>query len=295
MVIVTSLMNSQKLARKIAKSIRAKYIETDVEEFPDGEIYLRFKSDVIGEKLVIIESFQPNPNESLLRIIFASRSAKMQGAKKVILVAPYLGFMRQDKEFDSGDAINALIMSDLMNLYLDKVLTIDPHLHRIHKMKDVFKIPAKNLTANSVIAKHIKKNFSKRDLVIVGPDEESFQWADKIAKEVHVKDTVMHKDRYTTRRVDVKMTDEIDFKGKNVIIVDDIISTGNTMIKSAIKIRKLGAKSVFAIGVHALFIENGFKKMRKHFDGIYTTNSVQHETNLIDVSSVITEELKKRA
>ena len=260
MVILTSLMNSEKLARKIAKSIRAKYIETDVREFPDGEIYLRFKSDVMGEKLVIIESFQPNPNESLLRIIFASKSAKMQGAKKVVLVAPYLGFMRQDKEFDSGDAINALIMSDLMNLFVDKILTIDPHLHRIHRMKDIFKIPAKNLTANSVIVKHIKKNFSKRDLVIAGPDEESYQWADKIAEEVHVKDTVLHKDRRTTRNVDVKMTDEIDFKGKNVIIVDDIISTGNTMIKSAIKIRKLGAKSVFAIGVHGLFTENGFKK-----------------------------------
>ena len=294
MVIVTSLMNSERLARNIAKSIKARYIETDVKEFPDGEIYLRFKSDVRSGKLVIIESFQPNPNESLLRVIFASKSAKMQGAKKVVLVAPYLGFMRQDKEFISGDAINALIMSDLMNLYVDKILTIDPHLHRIHRMKDVFRIPAKNLTANSVIAKHIKKNFSKRDLVIVGPDEESFQWADKIAKEVGVKNIVMQKERHTTRRVDVKMTDEIDFKGKNVIIVDDIISTGNTMIKAAIKIRKLGAKYVFAIGVHGLFIENGFKKMKKYFEGIYTTNTMQHETNLIDISPVIIEELKKR-
>lgn len=294
MVIVTTLNNSEKHAKKIARSIKAKYSKTQVGKFPDNEIYIKYNTNLKGKKLIIVESLQPNPNKALLNVIWAAKAAKMQGAKKIIIIAPYLGFMRQDKMFNSGEAINAQIMSDLMNKYVDKLLTIDPHLHRIPKMKDVFTISAKNLTANSVIAKYVKKTFKKQNLLIMGPDWESYQWADKIAAEVGVKDTVLHKDRHTTRNVDVKLTENIDLKGKDIVIVDDIISTGNTMIKAAIKSKKLGAKSVHAIGVHGLFVENGLKKMKKHFNSIVTVDTIKHETNAIDISPVIIKELKKR-
>lgn len=294
MVIVTTLNNSEKQAKKIATAINAKYSKTLVDKFPDEEIYIKYNTDLKGKKLIIVESLQPNPNKSLLNVIFAAKAAKMQGAKKVILIAPYLGFMRQDKMFNPGEAVNAQIMADLMNTYIDKLLTIDPHLHRILKMKDVFTINAKNLTANSAIGDFIKKKYSKKDLLIMGPDGESYQWADEIAKQVGVKDTVLHKDRHTGRNVDVNLTETVDLKGKHIVIVDDIISTGNTMIKAAIKSKKLGAKTITAIGVHGLFVENGLNKMKKHFDNIYTVNTIEHETNKIDITPVIIEELSKR-
>ena len=301
MVVVTTLNNSEKLAKKIAREVKGKYFKTDVSSFPDGDIYMRFGSDVKGKKVIIVESFQNQKatkgisNWSLYTSYFAAKAAKKQGAKKVILVAPYLAFMRQDKEFNKGEAISAQIMAEMINSSFDKILTVDPHLHRIRKMKDVFTISAKNLTANSVIAKFVKKSFkNKKNLLIMGPDWESYQWADEIAKEVGVKDTVLHKDRHSGRNVDVKLTEEIDLKGKDIVIVDDIISTGNTMIKAAIKSKKLGAKSVTAIGVHGLFVENGLKKMKKHFDNIYTVDTIEHETNKIEISSVLIDELKKR-
>lgn len=292
MVIITSLRNSEKLAKKIAKSLNLKYSKTTCSNFPDGDIYLKFNADIKGEKIIIVESFQPNSNQALLDIVFACKTAKDLGAKKVILISPYLAFMRQDKRFNPGEAINAHIMANLINECADKFITVDPHLHRILKMKDVFTIPAKNLTANHAIAMFIKKNIKKP--IVVGPDWESYQWADKISAEIGVEDTVLEKTRHNTRDVDVEVKKEIEIEGKDVVIVDDIISTGNTMIKALKESKKRRARTVTAIGVHGLFVENGLKKMKKAgFDNIYTVNTIEHETNKIDITQTIVDELKK--
>ena len=153
---------------------------------------MRFKSNIEKEELVIVESFQPNSNRVLLNIIFAAETAKDLGVKKVILVCPYLAFMRQDKRFNSGEAINAKIMSKLLNKSVDRILTIDPHLHRIKKMGDIFTNDAKNLTANHSIAMFIKKKF--KNVAVIGPDSESSQWADEISSEIGVEDTVANND-----------------------------------------------------------------------------------------------------
>jgi ribose-phosphate pyrophosphokinase len=295
-VIVTNLNTCEKTAKKIAKEIGAEYMKTEVSTFPDGDLYLKFKGDVKGKKLIIVESFQPNSTKAMMDIVFASNAAKQQGCKKVVVCAPYLAFMRQDKMFNAGECVSAPIMAKLFNENVDKLLTVDPHLHRILKMKDVFSIPAKNLTANQVIGDFVAKKYktSKKNLMIMGPDWESYQWADVIAEIVGVHSTVLHKDRHSSRNVDVKFTEEVDLKGKTIIIVDDIISTGNTMIKACIKSRKLGAKKIIAIGVHGLFVENAYKKMDKHFDDIFTVNTVIHPSNKIDVADVFIEELKLR-
>lgn len=293
MVIVTSLKNSEKLAKNIAKNIKATYSKTEISTFPDGDMYLKFSSKLKGQKLIIVESFQPNSNDALLNIIFAAKNAKSLGAKKIVLVCPYLAFMRQDKRFNDGEAINAQIMSDLLNNSgLDRIITIDPHLHRIKKMKDIFKIQAENLTANDIIADFIGKKFKNE--IVIGPDWESYQWADKISARLGVEDTVLEKTRSTSRKVSVEVKKEITIKGKNVIIVDDIISTGNTMIKALKEAKKRGAKTVTAIGVHGLFVEKAYEKMKKAgFDNIYTVNTIEHKSNKIDITKLISDKLKK--
>jgi len=293
MVIVTTLKNSEKLAKQIAKNIKGTYSKTEVSTFPDGDMYLKFSSKLKGQKLVIVESFQPNSNDALLNIIFAAKNAKSLGAKKVVLVCPYLAFMRQDKRFNDGEAINAQIMSNLLNNSgLDRIITIDPHLHRIKKMKDIFTIQAENLTANDIIADFIGKKFKNE--IVIGPDWESYQWADKISARLGVEDTVLEKTRSSSRKVSVEVKKEITIKGKNVIIVDDIISTGNTMIKALKEAKKRGAKTVTAIGVHGLFVEKAYEKMKKAgFDNIYTVNTIEHKSNKIDITKLISNKLKK--
>jgi ribose-phosphate pyrophosphokinase len=291
-MIITSCGNSIPLAKTIAKKLKCKFSPLTIGAFPDGDLYLRFNTPVKGKKVVIVQSFQPHPDMSLFDIVFAAETAKDLGAKKVILVAPYLAYMRQDKRFNAGECVSSKIMAKMLNNSVDKLLTIDPHVHRYKSLKDIFTIPAKYLTSNPLIADYVYKHFKNE--VIIGPDSESYQWAEKIAKQIHVHATVLKKERLSSRHVEVKMVKPIEIKGKNVVIVDDIISTGNTMIKAAKAAMKLGARSVSAIGVHGLFVENGYEKMRKAgFKKIVTANTIKHKTNGIDVSSLLVEELKR--
>ena len=170
-MIISSCGNSQDLAQSLARKLRAKYSPLTIGSFPDGEIYLKFKTSLKLKKVVLVQSFQPRPDMSLFDIIFAAETARDLGAKKIILVAPYLAYMRQDKRFNSGEAITSKIMAKLLNNSIDKIITIDPHLHRYKRLDNLFKIPAVKLTANNLIADYIKKKI--KNPVIVGPDWES--------------------------------------------------------------------------------------------------------------------------
>lgn len=292
-MLITSCGNSQGIAKAVAKSLRASYSPVHISDFPDGDLYLKFNTPVKGKTVVIIHSFQPHSNESLLRIIFAAETAKDLGARKVILVAPYLAFLRQDARFHPGEAISSKVMAKHLSLCIDKIITIDGHLHRYRHLSDLFSIPGQDLTANPLIADYIKKNI-KNNLVIVGPDWESFQWAQRIATKIGVLATVFEKTRHSSRNVSVKMIQPVPLKDKHVIIVDDIISTGHTVIQAAKLAFAQGAKDVSTIAVHGLFVENGLAKLKeaglKH---IVTTNCIEHATNKIDVAPLIVEELRK--
>ncbi len=290
--LVTDCGNSQQLAKTIAKKLKAKYSQTTISSFPDGDLYLKFNTNLKNKHLIIVQSFQPHSDMSLFDILFAAETAKSLKAKKVTLVAPYLAFMRQDKRFHPGEAISANIMAKLLNQSIDRIITIDPHLHRIPKLSKIFKIKNKALTANLLIADYIKKHF--RNEVVIGPDWESYQWAERIAKRIGVLATVLRKTRFSSRKVASKMIKPIKIKNKNVIIVDDIISTGHTIIEAAKKAKQHKAKSISAICVHGLFVENAVKKIRKAgVTKIISTNTIKHQTNRIDVSSLLIKELKK--
>jgi len=292
-MLLTSCGNSEKIAKAVAHTLKVPYSPIFISDFPDGDLYLKFNTPVKGKTVVIIHSFQPHPNESLLKIIFAAETAKDLGAKKVILVAPYLAFLRQDARFHPGEAISSKIMAKHLSACIDKIITVDGHLHRYRNLKVLFSIPGKDLTANPLIADYIKKNI-KNDLVIVGPDWESFQWAERIANKIGVPVTVFEKTRHTSREVSVKMTKPISLKNKHVIIVDDIISTGHTVIQAAKLAYKQGARDVSAMAVHGLFVENGLEKLKKaRLKHIVTTNCIEHPTNRIDVAPLLVEELRK--
>jgi ribose-phosphate pyrophosphokinase len=290
-MIVISINNSQDLARKIARKLKAKYAKCHIDQFPDGDIHFKLGGNVKGKNVILVNSFQPLPNWSLYCAVFAAETAKDLGAKKVTLVAPYLAFMRQDKRFHSGEAISSLVMAKMLNNSIDKLVTIDPHLHRYKSLKDIFKISTKKLTANNLIADYVKKI---KNVVIIGPDWESYQWAEAIAKRIGVSCTVLEKKRFSSRHVHVRMKNKIDVKGKNVVIVDDIISTGNTIMQAAKKAKKLGAKKVIAIGVHGLFVEKGYEKLKKLGVKVVTTNTVKHKSNKIDVGGLVASTLNKK-
>ena len=227
----------------------------------------------------------------MLNILFAAETAKDLGAKKVILAAPYLAFLRQDKMFNPGEAVTSKIMAKLLNHSIDKIITIDPHLHRYKSLNEIFSIPARRLTANGLIAEYIKSNF--KHPVIIGPDKESCQWARKIAEEIKAEYTVFEKTRLSSTEVKEKMIKKIIFKDKPAIIVDDMISTGNTIIEAAQKAKSYGAKSITAIAVHGLFVKGIAKLKKAGINKIVTTNTIENKAGKIDVCGLLVEELEK--
>ncbi|MBI2669088.1 ribose-phosphate diphosphokinase [Candidatus Woesearchaeota archaeon] len=286
---ITSCGNSLNIARSLAKKLKTPFSPLTISSFPDGDRYLKFNTPLKGKTLVIVHSFQPNPHQSLLDVIFAAKTAKDLGAKKVILIAPYLAYMRQDIRFHSGEAISSRVMADLLNRSIDRIITIDTHLHRYHSLKVIFTIPAQNLTANSLIASYIQNHV--KNPVIIGPDGESYQWADTIAKQINALVTVFKKTRFTSRNVKVKMIKPVSLRNKNVVIVDDIISTGHTVAEAAKKAKALGAKSITAICVHGLFVEDAIQKLKKAgVNKIISTNTIEHPTNKIDVTPLLADE-----
>ena len=298
-MLITTCGNSEKLAQELAKKLKttATYTPLSISAFPDGDMYLKFNAPLKNKTLILVESLYPNSQRSLLRIIFAAETAKDLGAKKVILIAPYLAYMRQDKRFHPGEAVSSKIMAKLLDNSVDKIITIDPHVHRYKKLQDVFTIPAVQLTSNHLIAAYVQKyekDKAENKIVLMGPDWESSQWAACIAEEVGFESTILEKTRHSSRHVTVKLVKTVPLQGKDVVIIDDIISTGKTIAEAAKLVKRLGAKTVTAIGVHGLFVENALPKLKKAgVDRIVTSNCVEHTTNKIDVVSLLVKELGK--
>ncbi len=293
-MLITTCGNSLPLAKAVARKLKAQYSPLTLSHFPDGDIYLKFNAAVKGHIVAIMQSFQPKPEQSLLRVLFAAHTARDLGARKVILVAPYLAYMRQDARFNPGEAVSSKIVGSLLSSAFDRVITFDPHIHRYKSIRDVFRCAATRLTANSLMADYIKRRYPKNDYAIIGPDWESYQWAEHIAKRMGAPVTVFRKKRLSSYKVQVRMVNPLPLKGKKAIIVDDIISTGHTMVEAAKQLRKAGVKSISAVCVHPLFVGKALQKMRKAgISRIVSTNCIEHPTNRIDVSGMIVEELEK--
>ncbi|MFH1848901.1 MAG: ribose-phosphate diphosphokinase [archaeon] len=277
---------SVELARNIARRANDEFSPLLSEKFPDGETHLRFRTGIRGKDIALVQSLA-HPNDKLIEILFAAHTARDLGARSVTLVAPYMAYLRQDKRFYPNECISARVTARLFRVF-DRVITIDPHLHRIHRMSDLFRHSTR-LSANSLIGEYIEEHF--RDSLIIGPDEESCQWARKIAQHIKSHAVVLKKKRYNSRHVSIRIRGDVDLR-TNVVIVDDIISTGHTMIETVKEAKKLGAKKIYCICVHGIFAEDALTRLRKAgAAGIISTNSIEGPTSKIDISPLIARSL----
>lgn len=289
-MIIVGLSNSKNLAKKVARKLKVKYSDIDFDFFPDGEIHLRFKIKLKGT-VVLVQSMQPKTNDALIEALFASATAKEIGAKKVILVTPYLNYMRQDKRFRPGDCVSNEIVAKFIDDYVDHIFVVDPHLHREKTLSHFFKIKATKLTANPLIAQYIKKHI--KSPLLIGPDWESYKWARATAEMIGAESVILKKKRYSGRRVKVYFGQKIEVKGKNAVLVDDMISTGNTLLRTIEHLKKLGIKKFTAIAVHGVFSEGALQKLKKSGATVITANTIENPTAKLDISGIIADALKK--
>lgn len=286
---IVSCTHGRHLGYAIAKKLRAQHSFLATDMFPDDELNIRFNANLKNKTVILVQSFYKNISDCIVEVIFAAKTARELGAKKIILAAPYFPYMRQDKRFHKGEAVSQHIIAGLIDKYFDAVYLMDPHLHRKNKLESIFKIKSRKLTANTLIADYIKKHI--KNPVIIGPDEESYKWAKNVAEILGVESRIMKKKRYSPYHVEVKLNKKIDLKNKTIVIVDDIVSTGHTILETTNKLRKLGAKKIYCICVHGIFANNALAKLRKAGIKVISTNTIPSKVAKIDVSKIIARSL----
>ncbi|MEM5790461.1 MAG: ribose-phosphate diphosphokinase [Candidatus Aenigmatarchaeota archaeon] len=278
------------LARNIAKRLGAKFCRIEINYFPDNEVYIRFKENPKNKDIIIVHSLSENPNEKIIELLFSSLTAKELGAKRILGVIPYLAYMRQDKRFKKGECISAKILPKLIeNSGIDAVFTLNPHLHRIKSLTEIFSIPVFELSCGKEIGEYIKKNFSG-DWVLVGPDTESRNLIRNISETSGLDYIVLRKKRIGPKKVKI-LPSKIRISKRNAIIIDDMTSTGETIIETIKELKKHGFKKFFCIVIH-LISEDFLIKVKKYCKAI-STNSVQTKVSKIDVSEVFSYAIKR--
>ena len=284
-MLIVSCSHGKHLGKLITTKLKAQHSYLIVGKFPDDELYLRFGVSLKNKAVTLVQSFYKNISDCIIEVLLAAKTASELGAKKVILVAPYFPYLRQDKRFHTGEAISQSIIGDLFGKYFNTVYLLDPHLHRRFKLNQIFNVKALKLTSNSLIAKYIKEHV--KNPVIIGPDEESYKWARNVANILNVESRILKKKRLSSYHVEIKLNKKIDLENKNAVIVDDIVSTGHTILETAKILKKLGAENIYCICVHGIFANDALKKLHKAGIKDVSTNTIPNKVAKIDVSGVI--------
>ncbi|WP_339904635.1 ribose-phosphate pyrophosphokinase [uncultured Cyclobacterium sp.] len=290
-MIVFALPGNESLTDKIAKNLKAEKGEATIRKFPDGESYIQIHSDV-KDKCVVMVCTLYMPDAKLLSLYFFSKTAKELGASCTCLVAPYLAYMRQDKQFNPGEGVTSTYFAQLISGFADTLTTVDPHLHRRSALSEIYSIPNKLIHAASHISKWISSNIENP--VLIGPDSESEQWVSQVAKEADAPFTVLEKVRHGDRDVEVSVPDVTKYKDHTPVLVDDIISTARTMIETVGHLKTAGMRPPVCVGVHAVFAGSAYVDLKNAgVRQVVTCNTIPHESNQIDLSDILAKNIHK--
>jgi len=256
----------------------------EIRHFPDGETYIRVQDDVAGHDVAILCQLH-KPDTKVLPLLLLADTLHDLGAARVGLVAPYLAYMRQDHRFKAGEGITSHYFAKLLSQHVDWLVTVDPHLHRIHDLNEVYRIPATSLTAVQPIADWVKAHVRKP--LIIGPDSESEQWAASVAKAIGCPWEVLEKQRFGDRDVEISLPHVANYTDHTPVLVDDIISTGKTMMQAAVHLQQAGLCSPICLAVHGVFADGALEEMTQAGLQVVTCNSIADSSNKIDLAPLI--------
>lgn len=288
--ILLTMYSENILFRQIQNQLGYDYEVVTPHTFPDQETSLTIKANLTGRTCIIFESLI-QPNHKILPLLFLAETARDLGAKKIGLVAPYLAYMRQDIRFHAGESITARYFSKLLSPYMDWLITIDPHLHRIHDLQEIYTIPSSVAHATSNISAWIQNNI--KNPLLIGPDKESEQWVSEIAHGSKAPYLLLEKTRHSDHDVNVAMPNIDAFQSHIPVLVDDIISTAKTMIETIKHLKNQKMKPPVCIGIHGIFANNAYEELlQAGASEIVTCNTIPHVTNQIDLSQNLIEKIK---
>jgi ribose-phosphate pyrophosphokinase len=290
---------SQILGINIARELGFESINTETKKFPDGENYLKINIEdetrIAGREVIIVQSTSPSAeadqNARLIELLMMIDSVKRMGANKIIVVAPYLAYARQDKIFRPGESQFANAVLQVINYFgIDELYTVDLHAPIV---LNNCSCKAINIDSMKLLADYIKSKGAS-EIVVISPDkgamERSNAFANHFGEDTPVE---VFEKRRDVETGEIEMKGSLSLKGRDVVIADDIIATGGTMA-TAIKLAKeSGARKVFAVATHALLLGQAkFRILDAGADEIIGTDSIDNEASKVSLAKIIADYLK---
>lgn len=288
--VVLAYPGNERLADALAARLGSEIAPLEFRHFPDGEVYLRVESHV-ADKDAIVACGLDRPNDKVVGLYLLSSTLRDLGVKRVLLAAPYLGYMRQDQSFHEGEGVSARYFARFLSSFVDGLVTVDPHLHRIHDLGQIYTIPSRVVAAAPAMSAWIGRNVEAP--VLIGPDSESEQWVSQVAAGAKCPFVVLEKVRRGDRQVKVSLPDVDKLRGMTPVLVDDIISTARTMIAATEHVVRAGLSRPLCVGVHAIFASSAYEDLLGSGAArVITCNTVPHPTNGIDVYQDLAEGIR---
>jgi len=277
------------LARPVAERLGWPLHEVQRHRFPDGETRLRLPPR-LPSRVAFLRGLQ-QPNAKLTELWLAAAGARELGAAQLALVSPYLAYMRQDVEFTPGEVVSQRHLGRLLAEVFELVITVDPHLHRVATMDEV--VPGRRgvaLTASALLGAWVAAQVP--GALLVAPDEEAEQWVAAAARGQGLDFLVSTKQRHGDRHVEVSVP-EATVRGRAVVLLDDLASTGRTLVTAARVLLARGAATVDVAVTHGLFIDDALDQLRaagvRH---VWSTDCVPHASNCVSVAPLLADALR---
>tara|TARA_R110002072_G_scaffold1655_1_gene13953 strand:+ start:679 stop:1572 length:894 start_codon:yes stop_codon:yes gene_type:complete len=279
------------LAAKLTPLLGAEQLELEWRHFPDGESLLTLPPNLADRDVAFLATLR-DPDRLALPLRFAAETARDLGAKSVGLIAPYLAYMRQDKRFHPGEAVSAPLFAAFLSDSFDWLVTIDPHLHRNSDLSRLFAIPVAHAATAPIIAGWINENIP--DAVLLGPDSESQQWVAEVARLARCPYEVLRKVRRGDRAVDVSLPQSDVLGAGTPVILDDIASSGQTLVRTLMQLRALKADPAVCVIIHAVFAGSSYEDiLAAGAARIVTTDTIPHSSNEISVAPMLSDIARK--
>lgn len=275
-------------AQRLAEAAGLSAGAVERHRFPDEELKLRLPfaaQDDVPETLVVYRSLD-RPNEKLVELLLIARHVRERGVKRVVLVAPYLAYMRQDTAFQPGEIVSQTIVGGFLAELFDAVITVDPHLHRIERLDQAIPIErAIALTGAPRLAELVAEKRPRA--LLLGPDEEALQWVQQAAAATGLDHGVCRKVRHGDRDVSIALP-ALEVKGRQVVLMDDVASSGHTLASAARGLLEAGAASVDVAVTHALFADDALAVIESSGAGqVWSTDCIAHASNAIAMAPVL--------
>lgn len=284
-VIVYALPGNEVLAAQLVRTLGARAGELVLRQFPDGEWYLRVLTAAAGDDVVLACSLD-RPNEKLVALYQLASSLRDDGAGRIVLAAPYLAYLRQDRRFLEGEALTSHSIARWLSGFIDGLVTVDPHLHRIHRLDEIYRVPSVVVPAAPAIARWVRRHVERP--ILIGPDAESEQWLSQVATLAQCPYRMLEKQRHGDREVEVSVPDLAGGVDRIPVLIDDIISTARTLVAALERLHEAGLPRAVCIGVHGLFVGDAEEALRQAGAArVLTCNTVNHASNAIDVHADI--------